>query len=42
MTDQPISTPIPNDAPRIGEIRTLFGIRLRWNGTQWQKVTTDG
>ncbi|WP_279598792.1 hypothetical protein [Methylobacterium sp. J-076] len=42
MTDQPTSPPIPNDPPRIGEIRTLFGIRLRWNGTQWQKVITYG
>ena len=42
MTDQAASSTIQTDPPRIGEIRILFGIRLRWNGSQWQKVKTDG
>jgi len=40
MTDHPPPQPVPsNDPPRIGEVRELFGIKLRWNGSQWQKVT---
>lgn len=43
MTDQPNPQPIAtNDPPRIGEIREVFGIKLRWNGSQWQKVTANG
>ncbi|WP_279602907.1 hypothetical protein [Methylobacterium sp. E-046] len=39
MTDQPSPQPIPsNDPPRIGEVRELFGVRLRWNGSRWVKA----
>lgn len=39
MTDQLPSQPIlTNDPPRIGEIRELFGVRLRWNGSRWVKA----
>ncbi|GJE11072.1 hypothetical protein [Methylobacterium longum] len=43
MTIQPAPQPIPsNDPLRIGEIRTLLGVPLRWNGSTWQKVTANG
>ena len=39
MTDQPAPQPIPsNDPPRIGEIRTLLGVPLRWDGSRWVKA----
>jgi hypothetical protein len=41
--DQPDPTPAPsNDPPRIGEVRTLLGVSLRWDGSKWQKVTAHG
>lgn len=39
MTNQPAPQPIPsNEPPRIGEVRELFGVRLRWNGSRWVKA----
>jgi hypothetical protein len=43
MTDQPAPQPTPSNAPPVlGEVRELFGIKLQWNGSQWQKVTAHG
>jgi hypothetical protein len=43
MTGQPNPQPIAsNDPPRIGDIRTLLGVSLRWDGSKWQKVTANG
>jgi hypothetical protein len=43
MTEQPPPQPTPsNDPPRIGEIRTLLGVQLRWDGSKWQKVIAHG
>ncbi|GJE52542.1 hypothetical protein GOFOIKOB_5615 [Methylobacterium tardum] len=43
MTEQPAPQLVPtNDPPRIGEIRTLLGVSLRWDGSKWQKVTAHG
>jgi hypothetical protein len=43
MTDQLPPQPVSsNDPPRIGEIRTLLGVQLRWDGSKWQKVIAHG
>lgn len=40
VADRPPPQPAPaNDPPRIGEVRELFGVQLRWNGSRWVKVT---
>ncbi|MGU3665061.1 hypothetical protein ACLBX9_12850 [Methylobacterium sp. A49B] len=39
VADLPAPQPVPSNAPpRIGEIRTLLGVRLRWNGSRWVKA----